>query len=90
MEQPGRQVFSMAIDAFADAALHQRAELEAASSVRCDACDAPIEGEPEGRGLYIWARGDEVRYEEPPLCEHCATAIGITALTLWSMEEEEG
>jgi hypothetical protein len=63
---------------------------EEASELRCDACSELIEGEPAGRGLYVWTRGDEVRYEEPPLCMGCATAIGITALAIWSVEEEEG
>ena len=35
-------------------------------------------------------RGEEVRIEEPPLCAACATAIGVTALAQWSVEEEEG
>jgi hypothetical protein len=80
----------MAIDSLADVALHTRTEAEEASEVRCDACNEAIEGEPAGRGLYVWTRGDEVRYEEPPLCARCATAIGVTALATWSVEEEEG
>lgn len=74
------------IDAVADAALSARAP----HKQRCDACDEPIEGEPEGRGLYLWTRGDETRFEEPALCEKCATAIGVTALAQWTIEEEEG
>ncbi|MRG97625.1 hypothetical protein [Polyangium spumosum] len=80
----------MAIDSLADVALKARETPEDASELRCDACSEPIEGEPAGRGLYVWTRGDEVRYEEPPLCVLCATAIGITALATWSVEEEEG
>jgi hypothetical protein len=38
----------------------------------------------------MWTRGDEVRFEEPALCGRCATAIGVTALAAWSVEEEEG
>jgi len=83
-------VFSMAIDSLADVALKAREIPEDSVEVRCDACSELIEGEPAGRGLYVWTRGDEVRYEEPPLCARCATAIGITALTTWSVEEEEG
>jgi len=90
MEQPSRQVFSMAIDAYAEIALAQRSEAALANDIHCDACDERIEGEPAGHGLYIWTRGDETRYEEPPLCALCATAIGITALAMWTMEEEEG
>lgn len=81
---------AIAIDAVADAALRAREVEPETTEVRCDACDEVIEGEPAGRGLYVWTRGDEVRHEEPPLCGHCATAIGITALHAWSMEEEEG
>jgi hypothetical protein len=56
----------------------------------CDACGKPIEGEPGGTGLYVFTRGGEVTYEEPPLCEHCSVAIGVTALVRWAEEEEEG
>ncbi|MDC3986606.1 hypothetical protein [Polyangium jinanense] len=80
----------MAIDSLADVALKARVTPEDADELRCDACSELIEGEPAGRGLYVWTRGDEVRYEEPPLCAQCATAIGITALATWSVEEEEG
>lgn len=74
-------------DGFADAALAARS---AASDTeqRCDACDAPLDGEPGGRGLYMWSRGDELRFEEPALCEDCATAIGITALHTWAIEDD--
>jgi hypothetical protein len=56
----------------------------------CDACKLPIEGEPSGAGILVFSRGDELRYEEPPLCEHCSMAIGITAMVRWAEEEEEG
>lgn len=56
--------------------------------LECDACDRRIEGEPGGRGLYIWTRGEEVRYEEPPLCDACAQAIGLAALAMWELEED--
>jgi hypothetical protein len=45
---------------------------------------------PVGSGLLVFARGDEVRYEEPPLCARCSVAIGVTALVRWAEEEEEG
>jgi hypothetical protein len=54
----------------------------------CDSCGKRIDGEPAGRGLYVWTRGDEVRYEEPPLCSSCANAIGLAALALWELEED--
>jgi predicted RNA-binding Zn-ribbon protein involved in translation (DUF1610 family) len=57
----------------------------------CDACGKWFEGEPAGAGLFLWTRGDEVRYEEPPLCETCATEITVGALLKWEAEgEEEG
>ena len=85
------RLFSVSIDAVADAALQQRwSESVRAEEVCCDACNEVIEGEPAGHGLYMWTRGDEVRFEEPALCRRCATAIGVTALAAWSMEEEEG
>jgi hypothetical protein len=64
----------------------------------CDACglvldaaDADDEGELDGgHGLYVWARNGETFYEEPPLCAACATAITITALQRWEIEEEDG
>jgi len=54
----------------------------------CDSCGKSIEGEPAGHGLYVWTRGEEVRYEEPPLCSSCANAIGLAALALWELEED--
>jgi hypothetical protein len=63
----------------------------------CDACgetldatdDAPGYGVP-GQGVYLWARGEETRLESVPLCAACASAIGMTALARWEIEEEEG
>jgi hypothetical protein len=64
---------------------------------RCDACGAPLpppeddEGyDVPGQGVYVWTRGDEVRFEKVPLCSSCASAIGMTALARWEIEEEEG
>jgi hypothetical protein len=65
---------------------------------RCDACGSAVhdddaEGADDtdgGHGLYVWARGGEIVYEEPPLCASCAAAITITALQRWEIEEEEG
>ena len=85
-----RRPISVSIDAIADAALQTHRVTAGFAELRCDACDEPIEGEPEGRGLYMWTRGDEVRFEEPALCPRCATAIGVTALAAWNVEEEEG
>jgi hypothetical protein len=65
---------------------------------RCDVCDVPLredadDGEEDsigGRGLYLWIRGDKTVYEEPLLCTACGTAIGMSALARWDIEEEEG
>jgi hypothetical protein len=55
----------------------------------CDGCGKTFEGPPGGSGLFVWTRGDETRFEEPPLCDRCATRITVGALTKWSLEEEE-
>jgi hypothetical protein len=66
---------------------------------RCDACGVVLPPEdPDalggygvaGAGTYVWTRGDEVRVESAPLCPSCASAIGMTALARWEIEEEEG
>jgi hypothetical protein len=71
-------------------------DAEAAEAI-CDVCGKKVEdlddedGEQlSGSGLYIWLRGDKVVYEEPPLCASCGTAISMTALGRWEIEEEEG
>jgi hypothetical protein len=45
---------------------------------------------PAAHGLLLFPRGDKVLREEPPLCEKCAHAIGITALFRFAEEEDEG
>ena len=60
-----------------------------ARSFECDACGQRFDGEPYGAGLYLWTRGDEVRFEEPPLCEKCATEITVGAHARWASEDEE-
>jgi hypothetical protein len=65
---------------------------------QCDACGAPVPecgGDEEdaglpGQGVYLSARGGEVRLERVPLCPSCASAIGMTALARWEIEEDEG
>jgi len=64
---------------------------------RCSVCSSALPCDDEesdaparGRGLLVWARGDERRYEEPELCPRCASAIGVTALHRWEIEEDEG
>lgn len=77
-----------------------------AEAHRCDVCsevlgDSTDAGSNEhdsddatydvrGRGLLVWSRGEERRYQEPPLCATCAAAIGVTALQRWETEEDEG
>ena len=71
-----------------------------ANEHRCDVCSAPVSRDDEdredqpfnvsGRGLLVWTRGEERRYQEPPLCPGCAAAVGMTALSRWETEEDEG
>jgi hypothetical protein len=63
----------------------------------CDACGEPLAESEEpgpadmsGHGVYLWSRGDYVHFEAVPLCSACASAIGMTALARWEIEEEEG
>jgi hypothetical protein len=63
----------------------------------CDACgrSLPERSDDEGYRLpgsavYMWTRGDSVRFETAPLCASCAAAIGVAALSRWEIEEEEG
>jgi hypothetical protein len=69
----------------------------------CDVCSAPLacDGAHDddedsfshsgpSRGLLVWTRGEERRYQEPPLCSTCAAAIGVSALQRWEIEEDEG
>jgi hypothetical protein len=65
-------------------------------ATRCDACGGELSVGDEdegfglpGAGMYLWTRGDEVRVEKAPLCASCASAIGVTALARWEIEEEE-
>jgi hypothetical protein len=55
----------------------------------CDGCGQRFTGEPAGSGLFVWSRGEEVRYEEPPLCEECASKVTLGALHAFETEEEE-
>ncbi|HEY2512068.1 MAG TPA: hypothetical protein VGI39_14470 [Polyangiaceae bacterium] len=67
-----------------------------AEPAACDVCGADV-GEDSGEGpavpglgMYLWARGEETRREEVPLCDACAAALGVAALARWEIEEEEG
>lgn len=60
-----------------------------------DALDALDDGSDEGhavqgRGMLLWSRGEERRTEDVPLCPTCSAGIGITALSRFQLEEEEG
>jgi hypothetical protein len=71
------------------------ADLFRKEEARCDACGEPLVEKDEsfallGRGQYLWSRGDQVRFEDAPLCPACAAAIGLSALARWEIEEEEG
>ena len=63
---------------------------------RCDVCGGRVEEDTgegpaiPGRAYYVWTRGDDRRCEEPPLCPSCASALGLSALARWEIEEEEG
>jgi hypothetical protein len=85
-EKPARPVLSYAIDDVAYASLRNQGEL-GKKTARCSVCSRRISGTPSASGLLLWSRGEELRFDEPPLCQHCATAIGVTALARWTMDE---
>jgi hypothetical protein len=71
-----------------------RALFQGEGERRCDLCDAIIstlssDANDCGSGLYVWTRGTEVRYEEPPLCGTCGPAIALSAMRRWEEEDEE-
>ena len=53
----------------------------------CDACGERFSGNPGGRGLLMWKRGEEVRFEEPALCRKCAKAITAAGNELWEGDD---
>jgi hypothetical protein len=74
----------------------RHADHGAAHASSCDACAKAIGAAEDdgfsvpGRGLMLFTRGDERRAEEPHLCASCGAAIGMTMLSRWAIEEEEG
>ncbi len=78
------------IDSVADASVQLRRWRDD-SELRCDRCDALIEGEPGGRATYVSTRGaSEVHVEEQALCRDCAAQIGVSSLIAYMAREEEG
>lgn len=74
-----RTIITCAIDDVALAALRNRH----AESIHCAICEDVIEGEIHSTGLMMWTRGDDVRYDEPPLCGPCASSISVSAWARW-------
>jgi hypothetical protein len=55
-------------------------------------CRAPLPDDDEavgGRGLLVWARGDQIQREEPLLCVECGTAVGLAQVRRWEEEDDE-
>ena len=80
----GQPIISCAIDDVAIAArMSKRRRLPS-----CSNCSRPINGRPAATGLFMWTRGDEVRYDEPPLCSCCASTVTMVALHRWHCGED--
>lgn len=64
---------------------------ERTSERRCDVCNAIVEEDDDdaSSALYVWTRGDETRYEEPPLCSTCGPTIGLAQVRRWQIEDDE-
>ncbi len=73
-----------------DSVATHHALFQVAGERRCDLCDVVITGEDGGSGLYVWTRGDHVRFEEPPLCPSCGPRVALAAMRQWDEEDEEG
>jgi hypothetical protein len=67
-----------------------RALFQGEKERRCDLCDREIVGDDGGAGLYVWTRGEVVRYEDAPLCPSCGPKVALSAVRRWEEEEEEG
>jgi hypothetical protein len=52
----------------------------------CDLCGEQFAGTPPSSGMLMWTRGDEIRTEEPPLCQNCSERLSLGALL--SFDEE--
>jgi hypothetical protein len=70
---------------------------EPVEELLCDACGKALARERDGEGyrvagsgVYLRRRGDGMHFDKVPLCASCASAIGMTALARWEIEEEEG
>ncbi len=75
-----------AADEVALTALARRRAL-AEAPTRCDACDEAIEGRSPAMGAHLSSRDGTTSVHDVPLCDQCATAIGITALRRFELEE---
>lgn len=66
----------------------RRSEVTSAalSDETCDACGEVLTEPAAGRGLLLFPKGDRMTVEEPPLCESCARAIGLSALMRFGLE----
>ena len=78
-------VISVAIDDIALASLRREVE----EAVTCSVCDEVIEG-GHTTGLMMWTRGEEVRFDEPAVCNVCSSAIGVAAFYRWCVGTDDG
>lgn len=62
---------------------------------RCDVCGAELSADEDtgwaigGSGMFVWARGDDVRRENAPLCAECGTAVFASAVGRFELDDEE-
>ncbi len=71
--------------------LTHRRLFERQSERLCDMCGSVVDEDDDdaSSALYVWTRGDEVRYEEPPLCAKCGPALGLAQVRRWEIEDDE-
>jgi hypothetical protein len=71
--------------------LTQRQLFEVSEDRCCDVCGVVVDEDDEdaSTALYIWTRGDETRYEQPPICAKCGPALGLAQVRRWAIEDDE-
>ena len=76
---------SCAIDDVAMASLMR----ERAVPLACSLCDYASDAEAPASGLLMWSGGgDDVRFDEPPLCRVCTTTMHVAYFARLPLEEE--
>ena len=89
MKRPSAPLITAVYTEHVPVAVEQSADADKKQTFECDLCGNVCEGVPAGSGLMLWFGGDEMRVDEPPLCEDCSSRITMGAVSKWVTEGEE-